>query len=97
MNKENIDEVLKETDGRILYNEQLLQLLCNAGFSLKESNIIRKAYAKRQINKVVEIERQMENSLGKDVADYLISKIRCNYGSMYWKIHENAYYMCYGL
>jgi DNA polymerase III alpha subunit len=97
MSKNSIDELLKETDGRIIYIEQLLQLLCNAGYSLQESNIIRKAYAKKQLDKVIEFEKQLENSLGNDIANYLISKIRLDCGSVYWKIHENAYKMCYGL
>jgi len=97
MNKEYIDSVLKDTDGRIVYCEQLLQLLSEAGYSLEESNIIRKVYAKRQTDKIKEFEKQLENSLGTDIAQYLISKIRFDCQLMYWKVHENAYKMCYGL
>lgn len=90
MSKNSVDELLKETDGRIIYIEQLLKLLQKIGYSLEESNVIRKAYAKKQIDKVNIIETQFKNLLGDDVADYLISKIRSDCGLMHWRIHNNT-------
>ena len=71
-----IDTILEETSGIILYNEQFIMLLLACGYSFEDANIIRKAYGKRLVDKVREFECSLKINLGEVTSKYLIYKIR---------------------
>lgn len=90
MSKDIIDDVLKNTNGRILYIEQLIQIMNEFGFSPKESYSIIKFYAKKKSNKVREFENHLINSFGNDIVEYLVDKIKYDCWRMRWKSQEEA-------
>lgn len=71
-----IDTILEETSGVILYNEQFIMILLACGYSFEEANIIRKAYGKRLVDKIREFECSLKINLGEATFKYLIYKIR---------------------
>lgn len=71
-----IDTILEETSGVILYNEQFIMILLACGYSFEEANIIRKAYGKRLVDKIREFECSLKINLGEATSKYLIYKIR---------------------
>lgn len=71
-----IDTILEETSGVILYNEQFIMILLACGYSFEEANIIRKAYRKRLVDKIREFECSLKINLGEATSKYLIYKIR---------------------
>ena len=71
-----IDAILEETSGIILYNEQFIMILLACGYSFEDANIIRKAYGKRLVDKVREFECSLKINLGEATSKYLIYKIR---------------------
>lgn len=91
MTKEIIDSILNDTNGEIIYIEQLLSILGSLGYSSQESNSIRKAYAKKYIEVIDVFEQGLKHKFGADVGTYVISKIRKDSVTMYWKCHEEAY------
>ncbi len=90
MTRQSIDEFLKETNGNIIYIEQLLNILLDLGYNFEISSEIIKNYAKRYADKVEYFESQLKNKMGEDLADYIILKIRNNIHLMYWKCHEDV-------
>jgi DNA polymerase-3 subunit alpha len=94
---ETLEKILKPTYGIIIYQEQVMQIAQTlAGFTAGEADILRRAMGKK---KRVELEKQKEkfisgalkNSIKKDVANYVFTKIEpfADYG--FNKSHAVAY------
>ena len=94
---ETLEKILKPTYGIIIYQEQVMQIAQTlAGFTAGEADILRRAMGKK---KRAELERQKEkfisgaikNSIKKDVANYVFTKIEpfADYG--FNKSHAVAY------
>lgn len=71
-----IESILEETNGVILYNEQFIMILLACGYSFEDANKIRKAYGKRLVDKIREFECSLKINLGEITSKYLINKIR---------------------
>jgi len=94
---ETLEKILKPTYGIIIYQEQVMQIAQTlAGFTAGEADILRRAMGKK---KRAELQRQKEkfisgaikNSIKKDVANYVFTKIEpfADYG--FNKSHAVAY------
>ena len=94
---EEIDPILKDTQGILLYQEQIMKIATDfAGYSLNEADILRRAVSKKDAN-VLEGERKnfvrkaYKNDKSEDVAnkvyDYIVKF--ANYG--FNKSHSVAY------
>lgn len=92
-----LKEILKPTYGIIIYQEQVMQIAQTlAGFTAGEADILRRAMGKK---KKAELDRQKErfingaikNGIGKDVANFVFTKIEpfAQYG--FNKSHAAAY------
>jgi DNA polymerase-3 subunit alpha len=94
---ESLEEVLKETYGVILYQEQVMKIASiMANYSLGEADLLRRAMGKKiaelmEENRLTFIERSVKNGYEKKVAEdvfYLIDKF-AGYG--FNKSHSAAY------
>jgi len=94
---EKLEEVLKETYGVILYQEQVMKIAAiMANYTLGEADILRRAMGKKitalmEENRIRFIERSIKNGFTKKVAEdvfYLIDKF-AGYG--FNKSHSAAY------
>ncbi len=94
---ESLEEVLKETYGVILYQEQVMKIAAiMANYSLGEADLLRRAMGKKiaelmEENRVTFVERSIKNGYSKKVAEdvfYLIDKF-AGYG--FNKSHSAAY------
>lgn len=78
-----IDDVLKETGGVCLFQENLLKMLNNLGMDMENCELLRKAIGKKQTDKIKEYKQKIydiceKNSHPKEVADLI------------WKIAEDS-------
>ncbi|MGL4904196.1 MAG: DNA polymerase III subunit alpha, partial [Cetobacterium sp.] len=94
---ENLEDVLKETYGVILYQEQVMKIASiMASYSLGEADLLRRAMGKKQVSIMDEnrdkfVERSIKNGYTKEKAEeifYLIDKF-AGYG--FNKSHSAAY------
>ena len=79
MNKlsvKEIESILEETSGAILYDEQFIMILLACGYSFEDASKIRKAYGKRLVDKIRDFECSLNINLGEATSKYLINKIR---------------------
>ncbi len=94
-----LEKILKPTYGIIIYQEQVMQIAQTlAGFTAGEADILRRAMGKK---KKAELDKQKErfingaikNGIGKDVANFVFTKIEpfAQYG--FNKSHAAAYAM----
>lgn len=70
------DEVMKDTNGICIYQEQLMQMAVNFGFTKDEANDIRKACSKKIPEKMATYEKQFkeyvaQKGYGKNIQDRL--------------------------
>lgn len=93
----SLREVLEETHGMILYQEQVMKIAnIMANYSMSEADLLRRAMSKKSFGIMEEkrndfIKRSMENSYSKELAEevfYLIDKF-AGYG--FNKSHSAAY------
>ncbi len=97
-----LEDVLKETYGIILYQEQVMQIASIlAGYSLGEADILRRAMGKKKIEVMEEqresfVKRSVERNIDKDKAEYIFDLMAkfAEYG--FNKSHSAAYaYIAY--
>lgn len=97
--KNKVDEVLKETSGIIVYQEQIM-LIANviANYNLHEADVLRKGVSKKDANKIASIKedfikRGIENGYDKNVVENVFAHIEkfANYG--FNKAHAYGYAM----
>ncbi|MDO8610073.1 MAG: hypothetical protein Q7R95_05965, partial [bacterium] len=77
------DDVLKETAGIPIYQENLLRMANKIGFSLAESETIRKMVGKRLIEEMAEWEQKVKDKIKENNLDPKI-------GEILWKIMDDS-------
>lgn len=85
MNRENLNKILKSTNGEIKYFEQVLFILKECGFSATETTKIVKSYGKKNVDSTKDWEYKMQLSMKKDLALDLINNIKRNIETMTFK------------
>jgi len=94
---EHLENVLKETYGIILYQEQVMQIASQiAGFSLAEADNLRRAMAKKIPELMSEISEKFisgaeKNGISKDLSEKIFRKIAPFAGYGFNKSHAAAY------
>ncbi|MGB1286376.1 MAG: DNA polymerase III subunit alpha, partial [Aggregatilineales bacterium] len=96
---ERLEPILAETQGIIIYQEQILQIAGELfGYKLGEADLMRKAVSKKKMDKLVEhksifMERGPENGISEIVAEEIFDQIEffANYG--FNKSHASNYAM----
>ena len=95
----SIDDILGETNGVIVYQEQVMRIAQKmAGFTLSEADILRKAMGKKKKEiieklKVKFVSGAVKNNVNEDLAEHVYSNIEkfAEYG--FNKSHSTAYAM----
>ena len=77
------DDILKQTGGVALYQEQLMQMANKIGFTLDEAEILRRIVGKKKVEEIKSWQKKIqqkckENKLPKEV------------GEIFWKILEDS-------
>lgn len=90
------DEVLKETGGVSLYQEQLMKMANKIGFTLDEAEILRRIVGKKKIEEVKKwkekIEQKViENNIPKEVGDVLWKVLEDSANYSFNKSHSISY------
>lgn len=92
-----LEEILKETYGVILYQEQVMQIAATlANYSMGEADRLRKAMGKKDI-KIMEAQREtfvsrsLKNGLKKQMAEHIFELIKEFAGYGFNKSHSTAY------
>ncbi len=97
-----LEEILKDTYGIILYQEQVMQIASKlAGYTLGEADILRRAMGKKkkeamEEQRVIFVERSVKNGIDKQKAEYIFDLMAkfAEYG--FNKSHSAAYaYIAY--
>jgi len=94
---ESIDDLLKETYGVIVYQEQAMEIAVRmAGFDLKEADNLRKAIGKKKADLMKEVrgkflegcvKNRIDNSKAEDIFDMIEKSARYSFN----KSHAVAY------
>ncbi len=97
-----LEDILKETYGVILYQEQVMQIASKlAGFTLGEADMLRRAMGKKkpeviQAKRAQFIEGAAKNNIGQDISGHLFDLMESFAGYGFNKSHSAAYaVVCY--
>lgn len=90
------DEILKQTGGVALYQEQLMQMANKIGFSLDEAEILRRIVGKKKTEEIKEWknkieEKCIENKTAKEVGQILWKILEDSANYSFNKSHSIAY------
>ena len=90
------DEILKETGGVALYQEQLMKMANKVGFTLDEAEILRRIVGKKKVTEVRKWKKKIrdkikENNLDKEVGDFLWKVLEDSANYSFNKAHSIAY------
>ena len=90
------DDILKETGGVALYQEQLMQMAHKIGFTLDEAEILRRIVGKKKTEEIKEWqskikEKVKQNKLPKEVGDILWKIMEDSANYSFNKSHSLAY------
>lgn len=92
-----LEEILKETYGIMIYQEQIMQIASNlAGFSLSQADLLRRAMSKK-IPEIMEQQRRnfvlgcVKNAINETVANNIFDLIEYFSGYGFNKSHSAAY------
>ncbi len=90
------DDILKETGGVALYQEQLMKMANKVGFTLDEAEILRRIVGKKKISEVRKWKKKIrdkvkENKLDKEVGDILWKVLEDSANYSFNKAHSIAY------
>jgi DNA polymerase-3 subunit alpha len=90
------DDILKQTGGVALYQEQLMQMANKIGFTLDEAEILRRIVGKKKIEEVKEWRSKIknkckENNAPKEVSDILWKILEDSANYSFNKSHSIAY------
>lgn len=93
---EFFDDILKETGGVPLFQEQLMKMAHKIGFSLDEAEILRRIVGKKKLTEVKEwkskiSEKVKENNLPKEVGEILWKVLEDSASYSFNKSHSVAY------
>jgi len=90
------DDILKQTGGVALYQEQLMQMAHKIGFSLDEAEILRRIVGKKKTEEIKAWQKKIqdkikENKLPKDVGEILWKIMEDSANYSFNKSHSLAY------
>ena len=90
------DDILKETGGVALYQEQLMKMANKVGFTLDEAEILRRIVGKKKVAEVRKWKKKIrnkvqENNLDKEVGDILWKVLEDSANYSFNKAHSIAY------
>ena len=90
------DDILKETGGVALYQEQLMKMANKVGFTLDEAEILRRIVGKKKVTEVRKWKKKIkdkvkENKLDKEVGDILWKVLEDSANYSFNKAHSIAY------
>jgi len=90
------DDILKDTGGVALYQEQLMQMAHKIGFTLDEAEILRRIVGKKKTQEIKEWQSKIkqkikENKLPKEVGDILWKIMEDSANYSFNKSHSLAY------
>jgi len=77
------DEILRQTGGVALYQEQLMQMAHKIGFSLDEAEILRRIVGKKKTEEIKAWKKKIENKIKE-------KKLPKEVGEVLWKIMEDS-------
>ena len=77
------DEILKQTGGVALYQEQLMQMAHKIGFTLDEAEILRRIVGKKKIEEIKAWQKKIDAKIKQ-------SKLPKEVGDILWKIMEDS-------
>lgn len=77
------DDILKQTGGVALYQEQLMQMANKIGFSLDEAEILRRIVGKKKIEEIKEWKNKIKEKCKENKLPKTVSEI-------FWKILEDS-------
>ena len=77
------DEILKQTGGVALYQEQLMQMAHKIGFTLDEAEILRRIVGKKKIDEIKAWKKKIESKIKEN-------KLPKEVGEILWKIMEDS-------
>jgi len=77
------DDILKQTGGVALYQEQLMQMAHKIGFTLDEAEILRRIVGKKKIDEIKAWQKKIESKIKQ-------SKLPKEVGEILWKIMEDS-------
>lgn len=77
------DEILKQTGGVALYQEQLMQMAHKIGFTLDEAEILRRIVGKKKIDEIKAWKKKIESKVKEN-------KLPKEVGEILWKIMEDS-------
>jgi len=90
------DDILKETGGVALYQEQLMKMANKVGFTLDEAEVLRRIVGKKKVTEVRKWKKKIrdkikENNLEKEVGDILWKVLEDSANYSFNKAHSVAY------
>ena len=90
------DEILKETGGVALYQEQLMKMANKIGFTLDEAEILRRIVGKKKIDEIKAWQQKIEkkckqNKIPKEVSEILWKILEDSANYSFNKSHSIAY------
>jgi DNA polymerase-3 subunit alpha len=90
------DDILKQTGGVALYQEQLMQMANKIGFTLDEAEILRRIVGKKKTDEIKTWQKKIEtkvkeNKLAKEVGDILWKILEDSANYSFNKSHSLAY------
>ena len=90
------DEILKETGGVALYQEQLMKMANKIGFTLDEAEILRRIVGKKKIDEIKAWQKKIEekckqNKIPKEVSEILWKILEDSANYSFNKSHSIAY------
>ena len=77
------DQILKQTGGVALYQEQLMQMANKIGFTLDEAEILRRIVGKKKTEEIRAWKKKIENKIKEN-------KLPKEIGEILWKIMEDS-------
>tara|TARA_Y100000310_G_scaffold343843_2_gene453443 strand:- start:3741 stop:6287 length:2547 start_codon:yes stop_codon:yes gene_type:complete len=90
------DDILKETGGVALYQEQLMKMANKVGFTLDEAEVLRRIVGKKKVAEVRKWKKKIrdkvkDNNLEKEVGDILWKVLEDSANYSFNKAHSVAY------
>lgn len=77
------DDILKQTGGVALYQEQLMQMANKIGFTLDEAEILRRIVGKKKIEEIKAWRKKIQEKIK-------LNKLPKEMGEIFWKILEDS-------
>ena len=86
------DDILKDTGGVALYQEQLMKMANKIGFTLDEAEILRRIVGKKKVKEVRKWKKKIREKVKENrlSSEWLGSKGEVDVGDVLWKVLEDS-------